>query len=57
MDFITKLSISIKFGIKIKYDSIFVVTNKLIKYEYFILYSEKATVQDLVYIFNRYMIL
>jgi hypothetical protein len=56
MNFITKLLILIKPGTKIKYDSIFVVTDKLIKYEYFIPYSKKATAQDLTYIFNRYVI-
>jgi hypothetical protein len=56
MDFITKLSALVEFGIKIKYDSIFVVTDKLTKYGYFISYSEKAIAQDLVYIFNRYVV-
>jgi hypothetical protein len=41
MNFITKLSTLVESGIKIKYDSIFVVINKLTKYRYFILYSKK----------------
>jgi hypothetical protein len=57
MDFIIKLPALIESKIKIKYDSIFVVTDKLTKYGYFILYSEKVIAQDLAYIFNRYMIL
>jgi hypothetical protein len=56
MNFITKLSASIKPGTKIKYDSIFIIIDKLTKYRYFILYSEKATAQDFIYIFNRYVI-
>jgi hypothetical protein len=56
MDFITKLLVLVELETKIKYDSIFIVTDKLTKYGYFILYSEKATAQDLIYIFNRYIV-
>jgi hypothetical protein len=56
MNFITKLPALVKSGTKIKYNSIFIVTDKLTKYRYFILYSEKATAQNLAYIFNRYII-
>ena len=37
--------------IKVKYNSILVVIDKLIKYRYFILYKEANTLEDLVYIF------
>jgi hypothetical protein len=57
IDFITKLPVLVESEIKIKYDLIFVVTDKLTKYGYFILYNKKVTAQDLVYIFNQDMIL
>ena len=37
----------------VKYDSILVVTNRLIKYAYILLYKEASTIEDLAYIFIR----
>jgi hypothetical protein len=43
-------------GINQFYDSIFVATNRLTKYGYFILYRKDMLAEDLAYLFNRYMI-
>ena len=53
LDFVVKL---LKFKeplIKALYDSILVITDRLTKYEYFILYKEVLSVKELVYIFLR----
>ena len=42
--------------IKISYDLILVVTNKFIKAETFILYKEAYIIEDLVYVFLRWII-
>ena len=39
------------------YDLILVVTDRLIKYAYFISYKEGSTVEELVYTFNRNIII
>jgi hypothetical protein len=57
MDFIIKLPKFKKPEIKEPYDFIFVVTDRLIKYEYFIPYRKNMLVKDLAYLFNRHMIL
>jgi hypothetical protein len=38
------------------YDSIFIATNRLTKYEYFILYRKNMSAKDLAYLFNRHVI-
>jgi hypothetical protein len=42
--------------IRIKYDSILVVTDKLTKYTYIILYLEVNIIENLIYIFLRIII-
>ena len=56
MDFIIKLPVSKEPGTDQSYDFIFVATDKLTKYGYFILYREDMSVKDLAYLFNRHVI-
>jgi hypothetical protein len=53
LDFIVKLPLLKEIFIGVTYDSILVITDRLIKYAYFIPYKEDLTVEELVYIFNR----
>jgi hypothetical protein len=57
MDFIVKLSISKEPRTDRSYDFIFIVIDRLTKYGYFILYRKDMLVENLAYLFNRYMIL
>jgi hypothetical protein len=57
MDFIVKLPIFKEPEITQPYDFIFVATNRLTKYRYFILYRENMSAEDLAYLFNRHVIL
>jgi hypothetical protein len=41
----------------VTYNSILIVIDRLTKYVYFIFYKEGLTVEDLVYIFNRNVII
>ena len=56
MDFIIKLSMSKEPGIDLFYNSIFVATDRLTKYGYFILCRENMSAEDLTYLFNRHVI-
>jgi hypothetical protein len=56
LDFVVKLLLLQDLIIGIKYDSILVVTNRLIKYIYIILYLEANIVEDLAYMFLRVVI-
>jgi hypothetical protein len=56
LDFVVKLLLSRDLIIGVKYDSILVVTDRLIKYIYIILYLEASTVENLVYTFLRIII-
>jgi hypothetical protein len=56
LDFIIKLPLSKETLTGIIYNSILVVTDRLIKYAYFISYKEGSTAEELVYIFNRNII-
>jgi hypothetical protein len=56
MNFIIKLFMSKKPGTDQLYDSIFIVTDRLTKYEYFILYRKNILAKNLVYLFNRHVI-
>jgi hypothetical protein len=56
LDFIIKLPPSKEALIRITYDSILVVTDRLIKYAHFIPYKEGSTAEELVYTFNRNII-
>jgi reverse transcriptase-like protein/integrase-like protein/chromodomain-containing protein/aspartyl protease len=52
-DHITKLPPSKEPMTKVAYDSIFVVTDRLTKYGYFIPYKESSNAEDLAYVFLR----
>ena len=56
MDFIIKLPVSKKLGTDQSYNSIFVATDRLTKYGYFILCRKDMSAKDLAYLFNRHMI-
>jgi hypothetical protein len=56
LDFIIKLPPSVKSIIKVVFDLILVVINRLTKYEYFILYKESLSAEELAYAFNKYII-
>jgi hypothetical protein len=53
LNFIVKLPLLKEIFTGIIYNSILVVTNRLIKYAYFIFYKEGSTAEELIYIFNR----
>jgi hypothetical protein len=53
MDFIIKLSVSKELRTNQPYDSIFVATDRLTKYGYFIPWREDMSAEDLAYLFNR----
>jgi hypothetical protein len=44
-------------GINQFYDSIFIATDRLTKYGYFILYREDMLAENLAYLFNKHVIL
>jgi hypothetical protein len=56
LDFIIKLPLLREVFIRVTYDLILVVTNRLTKYAYFIFYKEGSTVEELIYIFIRNII-
>jgi hypothetical protein len=56
LDFIIKLPPSKKALTGVTYDSILVVTDRLIKYAHFIPYKKNSIVKELAYIFNRNVI-
>jgi hypothetical protein len=56
LDFIVKLPLSKEAFTGVTYDLILVVTDRLIKYAYFIFYKEDLTAEELVYTFNRNII-
>jgi hypothetical protein len=51
-----KLLLSRDLIIGVEYDSILVITDRLIKYIYIILYLKASTVEDLVYVFLKVII-
>jgi hypothetical protein len=57
MNFIVKLPVSKELGINQSYDSIFIATNRLTKYGYFIPCREDMLVENLAYLFNKHVIL
>jgi hypothetical protein len=57
LDFIVKLPLSKEIFTGVTYDLILVIINRLIKYAYFILYKEGLTTEELVYAFNRNIII
>ena len=56
MDFIIKLPVSKEPGTNQFYDFIFVVTDRLTKYGYFIPCRKDMLVENLAYLFNKYII-
>jgi hypothetical protein len=56
LDFVVKLLLSRDLITKIEYDSILVITDRLIKYTYIILYLEASIIEDLAYTFLRIII-
>jgi hypothetical protein len=56
LDFIIKLSPSVKPIIGVVFDSILVIINRFTKYEYFILYKESLLTEKLAYAFNKHII-
>ena len=55
MDFIIKLPLLKESITNVKYDLILVITDRLTKYTYFIPYLESSSVEDLTYIFIKYI--
>jgi hypothetical protein len=56
LDFVIKLLLSRDLIIRIKYNSILVITDRLTKYTYIILYLEANIIEDLAYIFLRIIV-
>jgi hypothetical protein len=56
LDFVVKLLLSQDPIIGVEYNSILVVTDRLTKYIYIILYLKASTAEDLVYIFLRIVV-
>ncbi len=56
MNFIIKLSKSKERVMKTTYNFILMITNKLIKYEYFLSYKKATFAEDLAYTFLRMII-
>jgi hypothetical protein len=56
LDFVIKLLLLRDPIIGVEYDFILVITNRLTKYTYIILYLETSIAKDLVYIFLRIII-
>jgi hypothetical protein len=56
LDFVIKLLLSQNPIIRVEYDYILVITDRLTKYTYMILYLKASIVEDLVYIFLRVII-
>jgi hypothetical protein len=56
LDFVVKLLLLRDLIIGIKYDSILVIMDKLIKYIYMILYLEANTAENLAYMFLRVVV-
>jgi hypothetical protein len=57
LNFIVKLPLLKEVFIGVTYDFILVVTDRLIKYAYFIFYKKDSTVKELVYTFNKNIII
>jgi len=57
LDFIVKLLLLKEVLIKVVYDSILIIINRLIKYAYFISYKKSLTIEELVYTFNKNIII
>jgi hypothetical protein len=56
LNFIVKLLLSKEALTEVTYNLILVITNRLTKYAYFIFYKKGLTVEELVYTFNKNII-
>jgi hypothetical protein len=56
LDFVVKLLLSQDLIIRIEYDSILVITDRLTKYTYIILYLKASIAEDLAYVFLRVVV-
>jgi hypothetical protein len=56
MDFIIKLPISKEPGTNQPYNSIFIATDRLTKYGYFISYRKDMSAENLAYLFNKHIV-
>jgi len=56
LNFIVKLSKSKERIIETMYDSILIITDRLIKYEYFLSYKKATFAEDLIYTFLRMIV-
>ena len=56
IDFIVKLLKSKELIIKVIYDSILVIVDRLTKFTYFMPYQEKLTVEDLAYVVKKVLL-
>jgi hypothetical protein len=56
LDFVIKLLLSRDLITRVKYDFILVITDRLTKYIYIILYLEASTAENLAYIFLRVVV-
>jgi hypothetical protein len=56
LDFIIKLPLLKEAITEVVYNSILIITDRLIKYAYFIPYKKGSTAENLVYAFNRNII-
>jgi hypothetical protein len=56
LNFVTKLPLSKKLITGVIYDSIIVVTDRLMKYAYFIFYFESFLAENLAYMFYKHII-
>ena len=56
MNFIVKLPLSKEVFTGVTYNLILIIINRLIKYVYFISYKKVLTIEELIYIFNRNVI-
>jgi hypothetical protein len=56
LNFIIKLPLLREIFIKVTYNLILIVTDRLTKYAYFIFYKKGSTAEELIYIFNRNII-
>jgi hypothetical protein len=56
LDFVVKLLLLQDLIIGVEYNSILVITDRLIKYTYIILYLEASIAEDLVYIFLKVVV-
>jgi hypothetical protein len=56
LDFVVKLLLSQDLITRIEYDFILVITDRLIKYTYIILYLKASIAEDLAYIFLKIIV-